>query len=73
MLRDSFVGCRFVVVACLFLLLFSSLAPSLGAQTAATGALTGTVTDSTGAVVPNTTVTATSVDTGQGANRRNCS
>jgi hypothetical protein len=44
------------------LLSFSSAAP---AQTAATGALTGTVTDSTGAVVPNATVTATSVDTGQ--------
>ena len=35
------------------------------AQTAGTGALRGTVTDSTGAVVPNATVTATSTDTGQ--------
>jgi hypothetical protein len=35
------------------------------AQTAATGALAGTVTDPTGAVVPNVTVTVTSADTGQ--------
>lgn len=39
--------------------------PSLAAQTAGTGALTGTVTDPTGAVVPNVTVIATSTDTGQ--------
>ena len=35
------------------------------AQTGATGALAGTVTDATGAVVPNVTVTVTSADTGQ--------
>src|ERR1035438_2266516 len=45
--------------------LFVVLAPSLMAQTSATGALTGTVTDPTGAVVPNVTVTATNTDTGQ--------
>lgn len=44
------------------LLIFS---PFLLAQTAATGALTGTATDSSGAVVPNVTITATSTDTGQ--------
>jgi hypothetical protein len=40
-------------------------APLLLAQTAATGALTGTVTDATGAVVPNVSVTLTSLDTAQ--------
>src|ERR1700722_2298586 len=48
------------------LLAFSSFVPSLVmAQTAATGALGGTVSDSTGAVIPSATVTVTSVDTGQ--------
>ncbi len=47
------------------LLWFVLLAPSLGAQSTSTGALTGTVTDATGAVVPNATVTVTSADTGQ--------
>jgi hypothetical protein len=37
---------------------------SLGAQTAGTGALSGTVKDPSGASVPNATVTATSLDTG---------
>ena len=46
------------------LLLFVALS-SLMAQTARTGALAGTVTDPTGAVVPNVTVTATNSDTGQ--------
>ena len=48
------------VCALLFsILLFTSLTPAVLAQTAGTGALTGTVADSTGAVVPNATVTAT--------------
>ncbi len=48
-------------------LLFAALlcAPYLFSQTAATGALTGTVKDSSGAVVPNATVTVTSIGTGQ--------
>ncbi len=49
-----------VVMICLSIL----SAPLLTAQTAATGALAGTVKDPSGAVVPNTTVTATSLDTG---------
>jgi len=45
--------------------LFFVLSPSLMAQSASTGALAGTLTDSTGAVVPNARVTATNSDTGQ--------
>ena len=45
--------------------LLIGMAPSISAQTAGTGALTGTVTDSSGAVIANATVTATNVDTGQ--------
>src|SRR5271166_4936545 len=48
-----------LIVVCLL----ATLAPSLSAQT--TGTLTGKVTDASGAVVANVTVTATSVDTGQ--------
>src|SRR5690242_20861501 len=39
--------------------------PMLLAQTAGTGALTGTISDPSGGVVPNATVTITSIDTGQ--------
>jgi len=38
---------------------------SLSAQTAGTGAIAGTVSDSSGAVIPNATVQATSTSTGQ--------
>jgi len=54
-------GVRNTVVAVVFLL--SSI--SVYAQTAGTGALTGTVKDSSGAVMANVTVTATSADTNQ--------
>src|SRR5215831_6952844 len=40
-------------------------APLLPAQSAGTGALTGTVTDPTGSVVPGATVTATNTETSQ--------
>ena len=57
---------RILVLSCAALFLFSMLlAPSLLSQTASTGALTGTVKDSSGAVVPNATVTATSLGTDQ--------
>ena len=45
--------------------LFVALAPSLMAQTAGTGVLTGRVNDASGGVVAKATVTAANVDTGQ--------
>ena len=42
-----------------------AVTPSLLAQSAGTGALTGTVTDASGGVVPGVTVTLTSTDTNQ--------
>src|ERR1700680_793583 len=49
-----------LVVVCLFV----TLVPCLKAQTTGTGALTGRVTDASGGVIANATVTATSIDTG---------
>lgn len=50
-----------LVVVCLLLI----CVPSSWAQAAGSGALTGKVTDASGAVVANATITATSVDTGE--------
>ena len=52
----------FFFIGCLLLLV---LTPFLVAQTAATGAIQGTVTDASGAVIPNATVALTSTTTGQ--------
>jgi hypothetical protein len=60
MLKDKSLWCVGVV-----LLSILAVAPSMMAQTSSTGALTGTVTDPTGAVVANVTVTLTNTDTGQ--------
>ena len=49
----------------LLALLLAIWVPLLSAQSAGTGALTGTVSDPSGAVIPNVSVTATSTDTGQ--------
>ena len=49
----------------LLMLVAFAFAPSLLAQSAGTGALTGTISDPSGAVVPNVTVTLTSADTNQ--------
>src|SRR5262245_52594316 len=58
-----FCGC------CLWTLLLINLliafTPSLLAQSAGTGALTGTVRDASGGVIPGVTVTLTSADTNQ--------
>lgn len=51
----------FALAFCAILLLCSAM--SLRAQTSGTGTITGTVTDSTGAVVPNATVIVTDTDT----------
>jgi carboxypeptidase family protein len=63
--RNSSCAWRSGVVLFILAGLLLACNPSLLAQTAGTGALTGTVTDSSGAVVPNAIVTATSLDTGQ--------
>jgi hypothetical protein len=56
---------KYVFVAFLALAVLAIIAtPALLAQTASTGAIKGTVTDSSGAVVPNATVTATNNGTG---------
>src|SRR5579862_9733844 len=55
-------GWKWALVSFLLLVVCPSL---VIAQTAGTGGLAGIVTDATGAVVPNVTVTATSADTGQ--------
>ena len=51
-------------VLALCLLLCIAMIP-IAAQTAGTGGLTGTITDATGAAIPNVTVTLTSAGTGQ--------
>jgi hypothetical protein len=57
---------RICILSSVVLVLLSMLVvPSSFSQTASTGALTGTVKDSSGGVVPNVTVTATSIDTAQ--------
>ena len=53
---------RASVALVIFLLVVAT--PALMAQTASTGSVEGTVTDPSGAVIPNVTVTLTSTDTG---------
>ncbi|HZP31896.1 MAG TPA: carboxypeptidase-like regulatory domain-containing protein [Candidatus Acidoferrales bacterium] len=56
---------KFRNVCLLLLFAFFASPHFLAAQTPGTGALTGTVKDPSGAVIPNATVTLTSVNTGQ--------
>ena len=58
-------GCVFALICSALLILSMAVSPTLFGQSSTTGALTGTVKDSSGAVVPNATVTVTSNDTGQ--------
>src|ERR1700722_20551255 len=55
---------RLALVA-LLILLFAICVPSMMAQSAGTAGLAGTVTDPSGAAIPNVTVTITNNDTGQ--------
>jgi hypothetical protein len=57
---------KFVLSILALAFLSLTFSPALLAQSATTGAITGTVTDASGSVVPNATVTVTSADTGQG-------
>jgi hypothetical protein len=63
-LNNIFRDRRTEVLLVIVFLIVASF-PSLMAQTAGTGALTGRVTDASGGAVSNVTVTTTSVDTGQ--------
>jgi len=60
MFKNKSSWCAWVVFVSLVV-----VAPSLRAQTATTGGLTGTVTDSTGAVIANAAVTVSSTGTSQ--------
>ncbi len=69
-MKEQRVGSRRTSVRCMLgwlaaiVLAALCLAPKLDAQAGATGKILGTVTDSTGAIVPNATVTVTNVETG---------
>src|SRR5437870_5899852 len=63
MTRVQLSGCSLWILLVIAALI--ALTPSLLAQSAGTGALTGTVRDATGAVIPGVTVTLTSTDTNQ--------
>src|SRR5262245_59033354 len=56
---------RFFSSASVVVFLLILFAPTCLAQSAGTSALTGTVTDPTGAVIPGVTITATSLKTNQ--------
>src|SRR5215471_18829263 len=63
MTSARFSGCWLWIL--LLIATLTALTPSLLAQSAGTGALTGTVRDASGAIIPGVTVTLTSADTNQ--------
>src|ERR1700733_7356112 len=64
-MRFKSLLCMQLILATLLALFFAICAPSLMAQSAGTSALSGTVTDPSGAAIPNVTVTITSTETAQ--------
>ena len=64
-MRSKKLLCSQLAIAALLTLLFAIGAAPLMAQSAGTSGLTGTVTDPSGAAIPNVTVTLTSNDTNQ--------
>jgi hypothetical protein len=59
------LSCSWLAYSLAAILLLIALTPALVAQSAGTGALAGTVTDPTGAVVPGATVVLTNAETNQ--------
>src|ERR1700678_3529489 len=57
--------CTRLAYVAILTLLFAICAPALMAQSAGTSALAGTITDPSGAAIPNVTVTVTNNGTGQ--------
>ena len=64
-MRSTTLLCSRLAFVALLTLLFAICVPSLLAQSAGTSGLTGTITDPSGAAIPNVTVTLTSNDTNQ--------
>jgi len=64
-MRSKTLLCSRLVYVTILTLLFAIFVPSLMAQSAGTAGLSGTITDPSGAAIPNVTVTLTSNDTNQ--------
>ncbi len=62
---ESKTPCKRLLVGTLLCLLLATAVPYLMAASAGTSALAGTITDPSGAAIPNVTVTITNNDTGQ--------
>src|SRR5580704_2318620 len=64
-MRSKTLLCSQLAYVAILTLLFAICVPSLLAQSAGTSGLSGTITDPSGAAIPNVTVTLTSNDTNQ--------